>query len=941
MTARAPPGSLVPGKQVDRCAGGTEASAWAEVLHDMAQSHAEAATIQSHCDKWANSEGTEAVRTHLSSLPANQLASVVPAIEWLFTREGRTAAESELQLAAKLLSVLDREPSQRAGFLATICQFADKKTAKLVYRTLVSEPSDWPAVLDALAQRRAEPTIIERHCQKWTDAEGIESLRLHLGTASPKRLRSLAPAVEYLFTRQDRLAPESDLPVAAKVLAAGNRGHSFRGSFLATLCEDNRVGELVYRTLVSKASDWAAILDRLAERQAKGGTIENHCEKWAQVQGIAAIQTHLRKVPAQRLTLLSPAVKWLLTRKHRVAPESDLPLAAKVLASGGHSPSFRGSFIATASRDKRCVDVAYRTLFSEPSDWAAVFDHLAERQAKLTVIERHLDRWTDAQGIAAIRVHLSGFPPERLAALAPQAAATVLRLCVDHGWAELRQALLAAMDGWSSDAILSAANYSKKLRDRITSNALVDILVVRDDLSPEQLALTAKLVDRCGRRREASLFARRARLAGVSGRPELSDIILRGFEHDPELVNALEDNDFRKLGERLAVYAPEQASALKTLPIRSVREICEQFEWPYETCIASSEVPVHKPRYVERHGTNQTQSVIHPPIYRAELRNAIVYGGSWLIEAAGSGAYEPMQGPRSERFIHRDSVSQFGAKRRLLYRRTRPERCLPAAIWLLGAAANNYYHWLYDICSRWSAYRQFSGFPVGTAILIDEAAAEVPQMLEILDAMNRDGLPVETVPSGQAVQAERLFVAAPSTWSVMHLRDTAEPLESLDSIIHPIAVSELRSIAAPYLRRLRPGRRIFLSRKGATSPRLHNEVELAALAEADFGFEVLDPSALTFAEQARAFSEAELIVGASGSAMSNLAFCSQGSRAYCLIAREYDYSAWPTIAAAAGCEVTYIAGKPLPGFVKTEYHAQFTVAPDRLRNALRQALTSE
>jgi capsular polysaccharide biosynthesis protein len=284
-----------------------------------------------------------------------------------------------------------------------------------------------------------------------------------------------------------------------------------------------------------------------------------------------------------------------------------------------------------------------------------------------------------------------------------------------------------------------------------------------------------------------------------------------------------------------------------------------------------------------------------------------------------------------------DAISLCGAGGHLLHRRVQPERRVSAGVWMVGVAASNYYHWLYDICSRSLAYKKFGAFPAGTVILVDEDALTIPQMVEILDLLNAHQLPIETVAAGEAVQVDRLFVASPATWSVIHLREGAN-LEPLDSIIHPQAVAALRSIAAPHLSKLKRGRRIFVSRKVSLNPRIANEAELAAVAQEEFGFELLDPSGLSFAEQVRAFSEAEAIIGASGAAMSNLAFCSQGAKAFCLMAQAFAWSGWQSIATAAGSELTHIAGRPLPGFHYNEYHARFTSDPDQLRDAMREML---
>jgi capsular polysaccharide biosynthesis protein len=285
--------------------------------------------------------------------------------------------------------------------------------------------------------------------------------------------------------------------------------------------------------------------------------------------------------------------------------------------------------------------------------------------------------------------------------------------------------------------------------------------------------------------------------------------------------------------------------------------------------------------------------------------------------------------------MHRDAISLVGAGGNLLHRRVQPERHVEVGIWMLCHEAHYYYHWLYDVCSRSLAYGHFGAFPAGSSILVDEAALAIPQLVEILQLLNPCGLDVQSIASGEAVRVERLFVAAPAVWNGFNFRKNA-PVQATDNVFHPEAVPALRRLANPHLSRLQPGRRIFISRRGAPNPRLTNEADLAAMVEEEFGFELLDPSAMTFGEQVRAFSEAELIVAATGAALASLAFCSKGSRALVLMPRKLDLSFWQSIGAASGCEVTHMVGQLLPA--PGPHKNLFTIEANQLRTGLHEAL---
>jgi hypothetical protein len=509
-------------------------------------------------------------------------------------------------------------------------------------------------------------------------------------------------------------------------------------------------------------------------------------------------------------------------------------------------------------------------------------------------------------------------------------AGMILELCSKNGWGDVSRAFLDGVNSWRTKYLFRLAVYSRRHVDRATQDKLLDILLVRDDLPAKYLRAMVTLLAHCPRRQETFL-AKRRRLEGPEADPGLSHLLVQWLDHDSEFLDALEVNDVEMVRAKLATYAPEHSSTLTTTRIKSVGEICSEMNWPYEEVIPSSAMTVYHPRFLSDRATVATETVVHPPIYRAELNNVVVHGGSWLILSGATGAYEPMQAPADDgrRFMHRDSTTLFSSGAYVLNRRARPERHVSAGIWMLCLAAHY-------VCSRALAYGDFGAFPPGTSILVDEAAIAIPQMAEILDLLNSKGLNVETIGSGEAVQVDRLFVAAPCAWSPNKLRKGKEPGLS-DYIIHPQAVSALRRMAAPHLTPLHPGRRIFLSRRGARDPRLGNEAELATMAQAEFGFDLMDPARMTFAEQVRAFSEAEVIVGASGATMANLAFCSEGSKAYCLMSKRVEYSSWQSIAAATGCDVRHVLGQ-LMSLSSGHKRKLFTVDPEQLRTILHGSL---
>ena len=71
-------------------------------------------------------------------------------------------------------------------------------------------------------------------------------------------------------------------------------------------------------------------------------------------------------------------------------------------------------------------------------------------------------------------------------------------------------------------------------------------------------------------------------------------------------------------------------------------------------------------------------------------------------------------------------------------------------------------------------------------------------------------------------------------------------------------------------------KKLFISRGGSKKRWLLNRAEVEACAT-EFGFEIVRPEQLSFAEQVRLFSNATVVIGESGAGMANVGFCQPGA----------------------------------------------------------------
>jgi hypothetical protein len=131
---------------------------------------------------------------------------------------------------------------------------------------------------------------------------------------------------------------------------------------------------------------------------------------------------------------------------------------------------------------------------------------------------------------------------------------------------------------------------------------------------------------------------------------------------------------------------------------------------------------------------------------------------------------------------------------------------------------------------------------------------------------------------------------------------------------------------------VRHDRRVYVPRKGQR--KVANEEELIPILRR-FGFEVYDLDDVE--DEAAFFSECEIVVGPHGAGLTNLVFCSPGTKVLELIPSDHVHPYYYTIATSAGAEYSYIVGhskglRPQGAFGPSPF--DFEVSPDVFERAL-------
>ncbi len=216
---------------------------------------------------------------------------------------------------------------------------------------------------------------------------------------------------------------------------------------------------------------------------------------------------------------------------------------------------------------------------------------------------------------------------------------------------------------------------------------------------------------------------------------------------------------------------------------------------------------------------------------------------------------------------------------------------------------NNYYHWLIEVIPKFQFINnlpsEFDDYP----LLVNGRVKKVPQLLDVLKIYQTKQREVVYLDAGTNVKADNLVVIDALSWILLDLRHGEKNLLT-DSVIHPLAISFLRSILPINNKYSKWGEKVYLSRKNQAL-RKFNEQEVIDVLE-QRGFDVIFPEQLSFLEQVALFNAAKFIVGATGAALTNLVYCKPNTKAICLISTNWNLGYFSNIAHQVGVDLKYI-----------------------------------
>lgn len=373
-------------------------------------------------------------------------------------------------------------------------------------------------------------------------------------------------------------------------------------------------------------------------------------------------------------------------------------------------------------------------------------------------------------------------------------------------------------------------------------------------------------------------------------------------------------------------YLKKEDPFYKCIKFREIRdgiEWCESNGLAYEILNHGEKIEVVAPACFEERG--ETRHMFDsPPIYFTTFRDVDIYGATDLIssgEIAISDIYARDRG-KNRYEIERGSIIYCSKKGKWMFVAYRDKgEIVEEAISCVGGACYNYFHFTFEILSRLvfidDRYEEYRALP----ILVDQAALNIPQMRDLLERVNIYHHPIIPVEGCHRLHVKKLLYVSRNLW--MPLDFKPETVTKAEDYMFS------RSVADHIRKRVLGGdskvgesayKKIFISRRRCKVQRLSNSIEIEQIFS-EHGYQIVFPEEMSFDEEVAVFHRADVIVGATGAAFTNIVFCHEGAKVGIILPSNNDIYFFSNIANMVNVEFIVLGAD----VVKKEGHISLDI----------------
>lgn len=330
---------------------------------------------------------------------------------------------------------------------------------------------------------------------------------------------------------------------------------------------------------------------------------------------------------------------------------------------------------------------------------------------------------------------------------------------------------------------------------------------------------------------------------------------------------------------------------LNSYQIISVKEFCSKNNLKYLVVEKEQTREVCIPNYYGYREGESIRTAISPEIYIAKLTDAEIIGANSFIIADDYCFYDMATMDDKKRYdLRYEFLKTIGKNNIALVVSINSNQTLEEAIFLIGFASSNYFHFTIELLSRLKyidLFEEYREIP----LLIDEIVFEIPQFRELLQTMNKYNHPVIPIERQHRYKVKRLIFPAYNSWMPINVKED-EGLIYKDFMVANSGIEYVRNTVLNEPN-LEGNRKFFVSRKNY-SQRLVNEKEVVELFS-QYGFEIIYPEDLSFYEQVQLFSSAKYFAGSTGAVFTNIIYYPNKTTFICIIPKEYNFYLYSTI----------------------------------------------
>lgn len=364
------------------------------------------------------------------------------------------------------------------------------------------------------------------------------------------------------------------------------------------------------------------------------------------------------------------------------------------------------------------------------------------------------------------------------------------------------------------------------------------------------------------------------------------------------------------LGDSIEYRKNRRAGIYKVL---SIKEYSNKNNLCYRTIDIKRSRKIFIAPYYEEENKMIIKEFISPEIYTIEFNNVSVIGeNSVIIADKNICLYDMAASDVDKRYDLRFGGIKNIDKNTAIIETINSNQEITEGISLNGFASYNYYHLLVELLSRMiyiDKFPEYNNIP----IIVDECVMNVPQYQEMLNIVNKGKHEIIFIKRFYEYHVNKLVYFSYNSWLPINLKKRSDQ-KGCDFMMDEVALQQIRKRVTEYfnidIATCKGIEKIFISRKNTKNRRLVNEEKVIELAKTH-GFDVVFPEELELSEQIKIFSQAQIVLGATGAGFTNIMFCPPNVKIMCITPKDYKYYGYATLAGLLKLEFRFIDAKVL------------------------------